>query len=207
MSLSFRVTGGEHEPHAAVPMLVFELEIDGLQEFHHIALTAQIRIEAQRREHSANEAANLEELFGKVERWGDTLRPLLWGHASVLLTQLDANGRTRLPVPCTYDFEVASVKYLHSLEDGDIPLVFLFTGTVFERAETGLRIQRIAWDREAGFRLPVRSWRRMMDHHYPGGGWLRLQKETLDALLRFKASRALPTWDGVVEALLAREGL
>jgi hypothetical protein len=35
---------------------------------------------------------------------------------------------------------------------------------------------------------------------------LRLQRETLDALMRFKAQRALPTWDTVMEALLSVSG-
>jgi len=205
MSLSFRVTDAKHEPYAAVPTLVFELELPGVGDFHHIALTSQIRIEPQRREHGQDEASKLEELFGHAKRWGDTQRPLLLCHASLLITELDARGRTTLPVPCTYDFEVAAVKYLHSLDDGEIPLVFLFSGTVFERAETGLRVSPIAWDREARYRLPVKCWRAMMDHHYPGGGWLRLERETLDALLRFKASRGLPTWDGALLALLASD--
>ncbi len=38
---------------------------------------------------------------------------------------------TELPVPCTYDLEVASARYLQALDDGTIPLLLLFSGTVF----------------------------------------------------------------------------
>ena len=45
-----------------------------------------------------------------------------------------------------------------------------------------------------------------MDHYYPDSGWLRLQRETLDALRRFKARQALPTWDSTLESLLDAAG-
>jgi hypothetical protein len=64
----------------------------------------------------------------------------------------------------------------------------------------------LSWASEAHYRLPVRVWRDLMNLYYPNSGWLRLQRETLDALMRFKAQRALPTWDGVMEALLSVSG-
>ncbi len=36
-----------------------------------------------------------------------------------------------LPVPVTYDLEIASTKYFHALTDGVVPLLLLFSGTVF----------------------------------------------------------------------------
>jgi hypothetical protein len=42
-----------------------------------------------------------------------------------------------------------------------------------------------------------------MDLYFPNSAWIRLQRESLDALQRFKAERALPTWDDAVAALLA----
>jgi hypothetical protein len=41
-----------------------------------------------------------------------------------------------------------------------------------------------------------------MDMYFPNSGWLRLNRETLDALSHFKAQHALATWDQVFEALL-----
>ena len=60
-----------------------------------------------------------------------------------------------LPVPCTYDFDVAATKYLHSLGDGEIPLNVLFSGTVFTRGSTGFaRASRCrgTWRRRTGCR-------------------------------------------------------
>ena len=43
-----------------------------------------------------------------------------------------------MPVTCTYDFDVVGTKYFAALEDGEIPLEFLFSGTVFYRRKAGL---------------------------------------------------------------------
>ena len=41
-------------------------------------------------------------------------------------------------MPCTYDMEVAGTKYLHALApDGEIPLLLLFSGTMFSRESNG----------------------------------------------------------------------
>jgi hypothetical protein len=111
-----------------------------------------------------------------------------------------------LPLPCTYDFEVAAAKYLHALEDGEIPLVFLFSGTVFTRGTSGFAAEPIPWHLEASYRLPVRVWRELMDQYFPNSGWLRLSRSTLDALQKFRTDRALPTWDQAIEALLKEAG-
>ena len=42
------------------------------------------------------------------------------------------NGRTWwIAVPCTFDFNVAATKYFAGLEEGELPLDLLFSGTVF----------------------------------------------------------------------------
>ena len=73
----------------------------------------------------------------------------------------DSAGHTEfdLPVECTYDFEVAGAKYIHSLADGEIPLLLLFSGTVFTRGESGFSAEPVPWDREASYRMPVSVWR------------------------------------------------
>ena len=45
-----------------------------------------------------------------------------------------------------------------------------------------------------------------MDLYFPNSGWLRLSRDSLDALQRFKANRALPTWDQAIERLLKEAG-
>jgi hypothetical protein len=108
---------------------------------------------------------------------------------------------------CTYDFEVAAAKYFEGLDGGEIPLLFLFSGTVFTPGAAGFMVERVPWEKEAAFRLPVSVWREVMDLYFPNSAWIRLTRESRDALQRFKAERALPTWDDVVEVLLTGTGI
>lgn len=202
--LSFQILDASAQPHAAVPTLLFRLGLEaaGGEQIHNIALRCQIRIEPQRRPYSQTEEERLTELFGDTPRWGDTLKPFLWTNVSSMIPGFEASSQVDLPVACTYDLEVAACKYLHSLELGEIPLLALFSGTVFAAGENGMRVSQIPWQKEARYSLPVRVWRQLMDWYYPNTGWLRLRRDTLDALMRFKTQRALPTWDQVVEALI-----
>src|SRR5262249_22992435 len=138
--------------------------------------------------------------------WGDTLRPFLWTHVGIQVPAFTGSGEFDLPVACSYDFEVTAAKYLHALAGGEIPLLFLFSGTVFGRDERGLRATQVPWTCEARFRLPVSDWRGLMDRYFPNGGWLRLDRDTLDALMREKARRAVARFDDVIQALLAESG-
>ena len=142
------------------------------------------------------------ELFGEPARWGDTLRTLLWTHASLMVPGFQNATVIDLPITCTYDFEVVAAKFLESLEDGEVPLGFLFSGTIFTRGQLGFSVEQIPWEKEATYRLPVRLWRDLMDRYFPGSAWIRLRRESFDALYRFKGRHALPTWDDAVESLL-----
>jgi hypothetical protein len=175
-------------------------------EVHALALRCQIRIEPQRRRYRADEEERLYELFGETPRWGDTLRPFLWTHVSATLPGFSGSTEVELPLECSYDFEVTAAKYLHALAAGEIPLILLFSGTVFTRGSGGFSAEPIGWDQEALYRLPVSVWRELMDQYFPNSGWLRLSRDTLYALQRFRASRALPTWDQALEQLLKEAG-
>jgi uncharacterized protein DUF6084 len=205
------VLGASAEPHAAVPTLSLRLRVtepDALT-VHAVALRCQVMIEPQKRRYSPEEQARLVELFGETPRWGDTLRPFLWTHVGTTLAGFSATTEVDLPIVCTYDFEVAAAKYLHGLDDGEIPIVLLFSGTVFRAAPPagqGFAASPVAWHEEASYRLPVRVWRDVMDRYFPNSGWLRVSRETLDALTRFKAARALPTWDDAFEQLFKQAG-
>jgi hypothetical protein len=206
--LDIQTVGARAEKHAAVPTLMFELAIEERKgkAVESIALRCQIRIEPQKRRYSAEEEQNLLELFGETPRWGDTLKPFLWTHASTLVPGFSGSTRVDLPVSCTYDFEVAASKYLHALGEGEIPVLLLFSGTVFARGSAGLSATHIPWDRESSFRLPVHVWRAMMDHYFPNSGWLRLHTDTLNRLMRCKARRAIATWDDLLLSLLTDAG-
>ena len=204
-SLTFQILGARAEPYAAVPTLVFSLRIEEAsgRRIHAIALRCQIQIEPNRRSHSPAEQARLLELFGEPGRWGDTVKPLLWTHVSLTVPGFQGAVTVDLPVTCTYDFEVIASKYFQALDGGEVPLVFLWSGTVFTPGGAGFMIERVPWEKESAFRLPASRWREVMDFYFPDSAWIRLRRESFDALHRFKAERALPTWDDAVAALLA----
>lgn len=202
--LRFQILDARPEKHAAVPTLLFRLRVEeaGGQQVQAIALRCQIQIDARRRSYSAEEKDRLFGMFGEAERWGQTLRSIPWTNTLLMVPEFERSVEVDLPVPCTYDLEVSCAKYFHALEGGEIPLTFLFSGTVFAKGDNGLQIAQVPWDREAGYRLPVRVWRELMDAYYPGGGWIRLRRESLDALERFRSRRALMTWDDAIDALI-----
>ena len=110
----------------------------------------------------------------------------------------------RIPVPCSYDLEVVAAKYFYSLADGEVPLAFNFNGTVMYRGEDDrTQMSLVPWSCSAEFRLPVSTWREVMEEHYPGTGWVALRSDTLEALRQEKARRALPTIDACVAELVA----
>lgn len=203
--LDFRVKGAEVLKYAAVPSLLFKLRVENLEEepIRSVALNTQIRIAATQRHYEAAEQERLLELFGEPSRWKDTLRSLLWTHTVLQVTKFSGSTVVDMPVPCTYDLEVVAAKYFYALEDGEVPLEFLFSGTVFYAGEDGrLQAARISWVKEAEFRLPVRLWREMMDHYFPNSAWVRLRKDAFDRLYDYKVRRGLPTWEAAVDALL-----
>ncbi|HKR48865.1 MAG TPA: DUF6084 family protein [Pseudonocardiaceae bacterium] len=207
--LSFTCLDVQPERYAMAPTLLFRLRVHAAaeQRVRAVALRCQIRIEPQRRGYAEQEAERLLELFGERGRWGDTLKPFQFANTSTVVASFTGSIDVDVSVPCSYDMEVTAGRYFHGLEDGEIPFILLFSGTVFSDGEKSLWIEQVPWHAECRFRMPVSRWREMMDEHFPGSGWLRLRRETLDALAEFRASRALPTWDDAVLAVLdtARE--
>jgi hypothetical protein len=205
--LAFTVLDAAPERYAAAPTLLFRVrlaESTGAV-VHAVALRAQLQIEPQRRRYAEREQEGLADLFGPPERWSQTLRPFLWTHAVALVPGFTGDIQFDLPVACTYDFEVAAAKYLHALGDGEVPLRLLFSGTVFTRGETGFAVEQVPWHQEAVHRLPVRVWRAVMDAHFPGGGWIRLDRDSLDALARYRSDRGLVSWEATLAELLPTE--
>lgn len=206
--LSFGCAAASAERYAATPALSFALTIteNSGARVHAIALRCQIRIEPRRRGYSAAEARRLHDLFGDTSRWADTVKPIQLATVSTMVPAFTGRIEVDLQVPCTYDLEVASARYLHGLDDGTIPLLLLFSGSVFVASAAGLRVEPIPWSAEATYRMPVSVWQEVVDLHFPGSAWLRCTRQTLDALSAFKASRALPTWDATLTALLKEAG-
>jgi hypothetical protein len=204
-NLDFGIDGAEVPEFAAVPSLLFKLRIENLEEepIRSVALNTQIRIAATQRHYDAAEQERLTELFGEPSRWKDTLRSLLWTHTVLQVPRFSGSTVVDMPVTCTYDLEVVAAKYFFALEDGEVPLEFLFSGTVFYAAEGGrLQTARISWEKEAEFRLPVRLWKEMMERYFPNSAWIRLHRDAFDQLYDYKIRMGLLTWEATVEALL-----
>jgi hypothetical protein len=206
--LVFDCVDAKPERYAAVPTMLFKLHIAETsgESIHAIALRCQIRIEPQRRRYSLDEEERLLDLFGENLRWGDTLKPLQFTNVSMMVPGFHGSTEVDLPVVCTYDFEVSAAKYLHSLREGDVPLLLLFSGTVFAKGQSGFSVHQVPWHKEASYRLPVLLWREMMDLYFPNSAWMRVRRETFDALHLFKSRRALVTWDDALETLLKEAG-
>ncbi len=208
-NLSFRVDGAEAVSFAAQPLLALKLHIENAnaeETIHTVALRAQIQIEANRRQYNAAEKRSLRDLFDQPERWGQTLRPMLWTHVSTVIPSFQGRADADLQVPCTFDFNVAATKYFHAVSDGDIPLNLLFSGTVFYvDPEGALQVSPISWTSEARYRLPVRVWREMMELYYPNSAWLCLRREVFERLYDYKVRHAIPSWEQMLEELLALE--
>ncbi len=203
--LDFVVEGAEVLEYAAVPSLVFKVRVENLdgEPVRSVSLNTQVRISATRRHYEAAEQGRLLDLFGEPHRWGTTLRSFLWTHTVVQVPPFVGSTVADMAVTCTYDLEVAAAKYFHALEGGEVPLEFLFSGSVFYTGEGGgLQTARISWEKEAEFGMPVRLWKEMMEHYFPNSAWVRLRRDTFDELYDYKVRRGLPTWEAAVESLL-----
>jgi hypothetical protein len=203
--LVFDCIGARADKYAVVPQMVVTLRITETSgtRVEAIALRVQMRIEPARRRYGNAEAERLNDLFGDTQRWADTLKPIQFTNVSIMVPGFDGSTEIDLPVPLTYDMEIGATRYFAGLDDGEVPLLLLFSGTIFSVADGRMSVGQVPWSKEASYRLPVTVWREAIDAHFPGSAWIRLSTVTMDELLRFKTSRALPTWEATVLALLA----
>ena len=202
--LVFDCVGAHAERFAVSPSMSLTLRIaetTGIK-VDAIALRCQIRIEPTRRRYSDAEAERLNDLFGDTQRWADTLKPLQFTTVSMMVPGFTGSTELDLPVMLSYDLEIGSTRYFAGLEDGEVPLLLLFSGTVFSAPDGRLQVQQVPWSKEASYRLPVGIWREAIEAHFPNSAWIRMSLQTLDALQQFKTRQALPTWDATITALL-----
>jgi hypothetical protein len=192
--------------NAAAPLLAFKLQLTNVpaeEIIHTVALRVQIQLEVTRRKYDSGEQARLQDLFGEPDRWGQTLRNMLWTHTSMVVPRFTGSTMADLQVPCTFDFNVAATKYFHGVTGGDLPLCFQFSGTVFYQGnDQTLQVAPISWDKEAKYRLPVKVWKDLMDAYYPNSAWLALQLDTFEKLYQFKIREGIPTWEEAIERAL-----
>ena len=207
--LSFSVEEAIVVPFAIAPTLAFKLRItnaNASETIHTVALRSQIQIEVTRRRYTPEEQASMRDLFGEPERWSQTLRSLLWTHASIVVPSFQGSTLVDLPVHCTFDFNVAATKYFEGLTAGEIPLHLMFSGTVFYAdSEDVLQVAPISWEQEAKFKLPIKVWRDMMESYYPNNVWLNLRRDVFERLYQYKIQRGIPTWEQALESVLPVE--
>jgi hypothetical protein len=201
----FLVTGAAHLAYAATPTMVFFATAADVteHEIQSIALSVQVMIDPARRGYEPETRERLAELFGPPASWTPSTQALAWARVAAVVPGFVGSATFALEVPCTYDLEVAAAKYFYALADGEVPLSFHFYGTVFYRgADGGLQVVPVPWSSTSQFRMPIEAWREMIAEHYPGGGWIRLQQETLATLHARRAARGLPSFDACIDELL-----
>jgi hypothetical protein len=205
--LNFKIESAQAVPYGAAPLLSFSLRLTNTgpeESIHTVVLRAQIQIEVTRRHYDQEEQSRLRDLFGEPDRWGQTLRNLLWTHAIVVVPPFVRQTLVDLQVPCTFDFNVAATKYFHGLAEGDLPLNFLFSGTVFyPDPDERLQIAPISWDKEAKFKLQLKTWKDLIDYYYPNSAWLYLRRDVFDRLYQYKVRHGIPSWEQTIERVLA----
>lgn len=205
--LDFHIESAAPIPFAAAPLLGFRVGVTNAaagESIFSVALRCQIQIEVTRRRYTEQDQGHLLDLFGQPERWGQTLRNMLWTNVSATVAPFTGSTAVEVQVPCTFDFNIAATKYFHGIESGDIPLCFLFSGTVFyDGGDGAAQVAPISWSKETRFRLPVQTWRAMMENYYPNSAWLCLQKDVFERLYKYKMRHGIPTWEAALERLLA----
>jgi len=193
-------------PFGLAPQLAFGLRVSNAapaEAIHTVVLRCQIQIDVTRRRYAPDEEQRLRDLFGDPARWSQTLRTMLWTHATTVISAFAGESTLDLLVPCTFDFNIAATKYFYGLSAGEVPLSLLFSGSVFYEDATGaLQVAPISWTKEATYRLPVQLWRDLMDAYYPNEAWLHLRRDVFDRLYRYKVSRGIPTWEQAIEGVL-----
>jgi hypothetical protein len=204
VDLAFECLDVRSEPYAAAPTLTFHVRVTTADStrIHAMALRCQIRLDPSRRQYTDAEADLLRDVFGDRARWGDTLKPMQFAQVSTMVPSFVERVDMPLAVPVTYDLEVATGKLLHALDGQPVDLTLMFSGTVFGVGDRGFWVEPVPWHAEAKFRMPTSVWPELMDRYFPNEGWVRLRRETINELLRFKASHGFATWDDTMRQLI-----
>lgn len=154
------------QPQPDVAAFGFHLRVqlaDAGEPVHSVRLRAEVHLQTARRRYRRGEQAALEDLFGTSERWGTTLRPLYWTSVRMQLPPFERTLEIVLSVPFPEDANAAATRYFHALQQGEIPVELLFSGTIFYHAgrdESGDEIQVafIPWSLDAACSIPEAVW-------------------------------------------------
>lgn len=204
-AFTWQVTGVEPERLAVTPTLRFALRIGcpPARRVQCIVLAVSVRVAAPLRSYDTQERDRLRDVFGTDEQWRDSLRDLVWARPTVTVPRFVGETVVEVPVPCGQDIDLATASYLSALRDGDVPLRFLFNGTVFYESEGRLRTTQIPWEGEAMYRIPADSWHRLHRRYFGAYSWLRLDSDVANRLHAYQAASAYPSAEAAIAALLA----
>ncbi len=204
--LKFEIISSHVKEYAAVPTLVFSLQITNdaeNEEVYAAALKCQVVIEAVKRRYNEETKDRLYELFGGAERWHETLRTTFWQIITVPVPRFTGKTMVEINVPCSEDQGLAAGKYFYAVRDGEVPLAFLFSGTLFYKdAEDNLQVTLVPWEKEAFCKMPASLWQQMMDIHFPNSRWLQVRKDIYDRLVSYKLQSKFQTLENCIEYVL-----
>src|SRR5215467_7204028 len=148
--VTFEIEGAKPLQYAAAPHIAFSLRINNSSEesIHTVVLRCQVQLEVARRSYTLQEQQSLADLFGAPGQWGETLRSKLWANTTVIVPQFDGSTVVDVPIPCTFDFNVAVTKYFGGLQNGEAPIGFYFGGTIFYTTAGIVQVSPISLEQE-----------------------------------------------------------
>ncbi len=141
------------------------------------------------------------------EQWTRSLGGVPWTEASVNVPRFAASATIDVPLPCTYDFDVASAKYLAALEDGEIPVDVLLTGTMFyARGRAGCRRRAFRGTASCPHASPCRRGARRSTRPSPTRRGCGSAARRSPRCRAYRSRNAFTTWDETFAALLREAG-
>jgi hypothetical protein len=203
IELDFSLKGLSMLPFAATPQLALDLGIAADKPVHSLMLHCHLRVDVSERDYDAATLERLQDAFGLPDCWGHMLTTLQWTQLHRVVPAFEGSTRVEVLLPCSYDFGLAITKYFDALDQGDIPMTMVFSGTVFHGP--GREVAPVPLGKQLKFELPLYLWQETVHHYYPNSVWLCLNKEVFDQSHTFKRLSGAPTWDQAMTRLLGLE--
>ncbi len=204
--LNFDILSAEIKPYAVAPTIIFKLKITNKiekEEVYAASLKTQIRIDAMHRKYEQDTKARLLEVFGAPERWGQTLKSLYWKQITIPVPRFTGETVIDIPLECSEDMSASVGKYMHAVEEGPVPLAFIFNGSIFYNGhEKNVQVKQLPLDKEAVYALPIEKWDNLLESYFPDSKWLRVSNKIFDKLNAYKAKNAHPTLNHCLKALV-----
>lgn len=183
--LSFEIVSAHSMRDVIAPALAFDVRITTsapAQPVHAILLRCQILVEAASRRNSS----------------------LTWTSTTASIPGFSGSTIHPIVVPCALHSSLATAEYFQSVEDLEVPLAFLLSGSVFlEGAQGGLQVCPIPSDTQVRFNLDLRQWHSLMDLHYARLACLNLRRDVFEELCRFKNTQGFSTFEEAIQVMLS----